>query len=213
MAVTGAGLFVFAIGHMLGNLQIFLGPEAINGYAAFLHSNKQLLWSARIGLGLFVLIHIWTSTVLTLENRAARAQAYEKKELVAASYASRTMFLSGLIVAVFVLYHLLHFTVRVKAINLTGEDFVAMQDAHGRHDVFRMMVVGFSNPWVSAFYVLGVALLCLHLSHGASAMFQSLGLRNDVNATWIDRCAKTVALILFVGYVSVPLAVLAGWVK
>src|SRR5437899_958336 len=113
VAVTGLGLFLFVIGHMLGNLQIFLGPEAINRYGNFLQTTPEILWPARIGLLAFVIIHIWTSVVLTLENRAARAAQYEVKELVAASLASRTMIWSGLIVVAFVGFHLAHYTLLI----------------------------------------------------------------------------------------------------
>jgi succinate dehydrogenase / fumarate reductase cytochrome b subunit len=213
MAITGVGLFVFAIGHMLGNLQIFLGREAINRYGHFLQSTPEILWPARVALLAFVVIHIWTSVALTLENRAAREAGYALNKVVDASYASRTMMISGFIIAAFVIYHLLHFTVQVKAINLTGQDFLALHDLHGRHDVYQMMVTGFSNGWVSSFYLVAIALLCFHLSHGVSAMFQSLGLNTDSCETVIDRFAKVAAVIIFAGYASVPAAILAGIVK
>ena len=111
VAITGAGLFLFVIGHLVGNLQIFLGPDSINRYGHFLQTTPEILWPARIGLLAFVIIHIWTSIALTLENRAARATRYEVKEVVAASLASRTMIWTGLLVAAYVVYHLLQFTV------------------------------------------------------------------------------------------------------
>ena len=175
MAISGCLLFLFVIAHLLGNLQIFLGPDVINRYGHFLQSNPELIWPARIGLLLMVVLHIWAAVKLTLENRAARPIAYAQYEVVVATYASRTMFMSGLIIFAFVVYHLLHFTVQVRQINLTGQNFIGFQDPQQRHDIFKMMVVGFSNIWVSGFYLLGMALLCLHLSHGVSSMFQSLG--------------------------------------
>src|SRR5439155_8027843 len=110
MAVSGAALLAFVIGHLLGNLQIFLGAEALNRYSAFLKSTGDLLWIARIGLIVMVAIHIWTSVLLTLENRAARPVAYAQKEYIEASYASRTMHWSGLIILAYLIYHLMHFT-------------------------------------------------------------------------------------------------------
>jgi succinate dehydrogenase / fumarate reductase, cytochrome b subunit len=208
MALTGAGLLFFVIGHLIGNLQIFLGPESINRYGHFLQTTPEILWPSRIGLLAFVIIHIWTSISLTIENRAARGTSYEMKKLVAASTASRTMIWSGLIIFVFVCFHLAHYTLLV-----VHPEFRNLQDAQGQHDIYQMMVLGFSNCWVSGFYVLGIGLLCIHLSHGTSAMFQSLGLKNAAYAGLIDRLAKIIAILIFLGYISIPIAVLAGVVK
>src|SRR5438128_1685855 len=214
MAISGGALFLFVVGHLLGNLQIFLGPKAINRYGEFLQSNKEILWPARVGLLLMVALHIWSAVKLTAENKAARPIGYADNPVpVAASYASRTMLVSGLIIAAFVLYHLLHYTLQVRILNFTGKDFLALHDADGRHDLFRMMVIGFSQPLVSGFYILAMGLLCLHLSHGVSAMFQSLGWKNPVYGPLIDRVAKTVAWVIFLGYISIPIAVLLGYGK
>ena len=212
MAISGGALFFFVVGHLLGNLQIFLGPEAINRYGDFLQSNKEILWPARLGLLLMVALHIWAAVKLSAENKAARPIGYADNAVpVAASYASRTMLMSGVIVAAFVLYHLLHYTVQVRSLNFTGKDFLALQDAEGRHDIFRMMVAGFSQPLVSGFYILAMGLLCLHLSHGVSATFQSVGIKNEVNGAFIDRFAKISAWLIFAGYASIPVAVMLGW--
>jgi succinate dehydrogenase / fumarate reductase, cytochrome b subunit len=112
-------------------------------------------------------------------------------------------------------YHILHFTVQVQHVNLTGQNFVTFVDvvdpAHPRHDVYRMMVVGFNNIWVSAFYLVGMALLSLHLSHGVSSMFQSLGLKNKVYGPFLDKFALGMAVLIFLGYTSIPLAILFGF--
>jgi succinate dehydrogenase / fumarate reductase cytochrome b subunit len=208
MALTGAGLFLFVIAHMVGNLQIFLGPESINRYGHFLQTTPEILWPARIGLLAFVIIHIWASISLTIENRAARAAGYEVKELVAASVASRTMIWSGLIIFAFVCFHLAHYTLL-----WVHPEYRNLLDARGQHDIYRMMILGFSSWCVSGFYVLSIGLLCIHLSHGTSAMFQSLGLKNAAYECLIDRLAKIVALLIFLGYISIPIAVLAGVVK
>ena len=213
MAITGLVLVGFVIAHLIGNLQIFLGPEALNRYGHFLQTTPELLWPARIFLLVMVALHIVAAIALTRENRAARPVPYAHYEVVAASYASRTMFMSGLIVLVFIIYHLLHFTVQVPQINLTGQDFRALEDVKQRHDVYGMMVTGFSNPLVSGFYVLGMALLCLHLSHGISSLFQSLGLSNRAYGEFLDKLAVAAAIIIFIGYVSIPAAVLMGVVK
>ncbi|MEW6157000.1 MAG: succinate dehydrogenase cytochrome b subunit [Verrucomicrobiota bacterium] len=213
MAISGVVLFAFVVAHLIGNLQIFLGPDQINAYGHFLQSQPEILWLARTGLLAMVLLHIWAAVKLSIENRRARTIPYEQNQLVAASYASRTMLMSGLIIAAFIVYHLLHFTVLAKAINLTGHDFAALHDAKGRHDVYRMMVLGFQQPIVSIFYVIAMGLLSLHLSHGAGAMFQSLGLKNRVFGPVIDRAARLAAWLIFFGYISIPLAVLLGLVK
>ncbi len=213
MAGSGSVLFLFVIGHLAGNLQFFLGPEAINRYGDFLQSNPELIWPARLFLLLMVGVHIWVAGKLSLENRAARPVGYAQYQPVGSSYASRTMLMSGAIIFVFVVYHLLHFTVQVQYVNLTGRNFFDFIDPAKRHDIFKMLVVGFNNGWVSGFYVLGMALLCLHLSHGASSMFQSIGWRNRTYGPILDKLARVVAVLIFVGYTSIPVAILAGYGK
>jgi succinate dehydrogenase / fumarate reductase cytochrome b subunit len=213
MAVTGLFLFLFVVGHLIGNLQVFGGPELINRYGHFLQTNLELVWPARIGLLLLLALHVWSSIRLSLENKAARPVGYAEYRPVGSSYASRTMLLGGGIVFVFIVYHLLHFTVQLRYVNLTGQSFIDFEDPQKRHDIFRMMVVGFSHPLVSAFYILGIALLCLHLSHGASSMFQSLGWKNDTYRPVLDKLARAVAILIFIGYVSIPTAVMLGFGK
>ena len=213
MAVSGFVLFLFVIAHLIGNLQVFLGPEAINRYGHFLQSNVEILWPARIFLLCVIGLHIWSAIKLSIENKAARPVPYANWNPTVASYASRTMFMSGLIVLAFIIYHLLHFTVQVQSINLTGQNFVGFEDPQQRHDIFRMMVVGFSNIWVCAFYVVGIALLCLHLSHGVSAMFQSMGWTNKVYGPCLDKAARIIAWLIFLGYISIPIAIFCGYGK
>ena len=210
MALSGAGLLAFVIGHLLGNLQIFLGPEALNRYGHFLQTTPELIWPARIGLLVLVALHIAAAVRLTQQNRAARPVGYSDFKVVAASYASRTMFMSGLIVLVFIIYHLLHFTVQTPEINFTGQDFKTLHDEQGRHDIYRMMIVGYKRPLVSLFYVIGVGLLCLHLSHGASSMFQSMGWKNKAYGGFLDKFAIVASIVIFLGYISIPAAVLIG---
>jgi succinate dehydrogenase / fumarate reductase cytochrome b subunit len=212
MAITGAGLFLFVIAHMMGNLQIFLGQAAINHYAHFLQSNPEVLWPARIGLLLFVGIHIWTSVSLTLENRAARGTPYEVKKVVDASLASRTMIWTGLLVAAYVVYHLLQFTLMTTNPSYRTLEYTTAEGAR-IHDVYRMMILNFSNLGIAVSYIIAMSLLCLHVSHGAGSMFQSLGLKNESYAGRIRCFASAASWILFLGYASVPLAIQMGWVK
>lgn len=213
MAVTGFFLFAFVAGHLIGNLQIFGGPEMINRYGHFLQSNLELVWPVRITLAAFLVLHIWSAITLSLENNAARPVDYAVYQPIGSSYASRTMLWGGVIVFVFIVYHLLHYTAQVQYINLTGKSFTTFIDQEKRHDIFKMMVVGFNNGWVSGFYILGVGLLCLHLSHGASSMFQSMGWRNAAYRPLLDKLARVVAVLIFVGYISIPVAILLGYGK
>jgi succinate dehydrogenase / fumarate reductase cytochrome b subunit len=217
MAGTGVGLFLFVAGHMAGNLQIFLGPEAINRYAHFLQGLGDLLWVVRLGLLALLTLHIWSAVTLTLENRSARPVGYQQAQFPGASYASRTMIWSGLVIAAFVVFHLLHYTAQVPGLNGTGQDFhtfeTTLRDGTVCHDVFKMMVVGFSNPVVAGFYLVAVSLLCLHLGHGVGAMFQSLGFKDDVWGPRLDRLATAAAWVLVTGYASIPVAILLGYGK
>ncbi len=208
MALTGLGLFAFVIIHMLGNLQIFLGPDPINSYAEFLKSKPALLWTARIGLLAIAALHITSAIQLIMINRRARPVDYSTDKIVAASFAARTIIVSGLIILMFVIYHLLHFT-----FGAVDPKFLRYEDYLGRHDVYRMMVEGFSNPFASAFYIVSMGLLCLHLTHGVSSTFQSLGLKSRAYVAAIDRLASISAGVIFLGNCAIPVAVLAGLVK
>ncbi len=211
MAVSGCVLFLFVVGHLIGNLQFFLPPEAINRYAYFLQSNLELLWPVRMVLLAMIGLHIWSGSSLWLENRAARPDRYALSKPYGAGLASRTMLMSGLIAAAFIIYHLLHYTLVVQAVSGAAVPLAALKDPQtGHHDVYAMMVAGFSVWYVALFYLVGVGLLAFHLSHGASAMFQSLGWKNHAYGPFIDKAAKGIALALFLGYASIPASVLLG---
>ena len=209
VAVTGVILILFVIGHLLGNLQIFLGPGWINGYAEHLRDLGLFLWVIRFFLLVVVLLHIYYTIRLAIENRRARPDRYKRKDTVKATFASRSMALSGLVLLAFIIFHLLHFSVRT-----TDPRFSALpKDPLGHYDVYSMMVLGFQSPLVSGFYILAMFLLALHLSHGSSSFFQSLGLNNQTLAPRLARAGRIFAWVLFVGYSSIPAAVLLGWVK
>ena len=209
VAVTGVILILFVIGHLLGNLQIFLGPAWINGYAEHLRDLGPFLWVIRASLLVVVLLHIYYTIRLAVENRRARPERYRRKDTVKATLASRSMVLSGLVLLAFIVFHLLQFSFRT-----TDPRFAILpKDPLGRYDVYSMMVLGFSNPLVSGFYILAMFLLALHLSHGSSSFFQSLGLNNQKLTPRLARAGRIFAWLLFAGYSSIPAAVLFGWVK
>jgi len=203
MAITGLGLWVFVIIHLLGNLQIFLGPEKINAYAALLKANPAFLWPARIGLFLIAAMHVLTAEQLVRINRRARPIGYEFKKPVASTFANRTMLMSGLVILVFILFHLAQFTM-----GWVDPRLLRLEDSLGHHNVYQMMIVGFSNPVVTIFYIVSMGLLLLHLSHGVSSTFQSLGLRSKKMFGFFDKLAKISALAIFLGNCSIPLAIL-----
>lgn len=208
VAVSGVVLVAFVVGHMIGNLQIFLGPDAINRYGAFLHASDELLWAVRVVLLAMLVIHVVATVQLRMENRAARPVRYQTPRYVRATAAARWMLLSGLMVLCFVVFHLLHFTVQS-----IDPAFLTLHDAKGRHDVYRMVVLGFSNKLASGFYIVGVGLLATHLNHGFQSMFQTLGLNTTKLAPGLIRAAQVVAWVLFLGYAVIPVAVLTGLVK
>ncbi len=208
MAVTGLGLFLFVIIHMLGNLQIFLGAEKLNSYAALLKSNAGVLWGARIGLLAIVVLHITSAIQLAQLNKRARPVGYAAGKPVASTFAQRSILVSGLVILAFILFHLAHYT-----LGLVDGSWLGLHDEQGRHDVYRMVVLGFSNPLVSIFYIVAMGLLLLHLSHGVSSLFQSLGLRSKKTFGLFDKLAKGAALILFLGNSAIVVAILAGLIK
>lgn len=208
MALTGMILFGFVIGHMLGNLQVFAGPTQINEYANALKSNLPLLWGVRLMLLISVALHIVAGVQLAIANRRARPERYGKFKILDSTIANRTLIISGLVILAFVIFHLAHFTAGV-----VDPAYMTLRDAAGRHDVRSMMIKGFQNPFVSVFYVISVGLLCLHLSHGVASAFQSMGARNKKTERSFKRASQIVAILLFAGFASIPVAVLAGLVK
>ena len=208
MALTGLGLLGFVIVHMLGNLQIFAGPDKLNAYAKTLQDLGPLLWVMRAGVAALFLVHILSAFAIVRANRAARPVAYVGRKDQVTTYAASTMIYSGLIVLAFVVFHLLHLTLGV-----THPAHYASRTPTGGHDVYAMVVLGFQQAPVALAYVVAQAVLCLHLSHGASSAFQTLGVTHPRLAFLKAGFGKAVAAVIFVGNVSIPLSVLAGLVK
>jgi succinate dehydrogenase / fumarate reductase cytochrome b subunit len=204
MAVTGLILFGFVFVHMLGNLQMFLHDhEAINRYGKFLREmlHGGGIWIARAVLLASVALHIWASWSLTRTNWKARPIAFKVVTPDASTYASRTMRWSGPIILLFVVYHLLHFTVG------------SVHPAFVEGDVYRNVIVGFSVWPVAAVYIVAMTALGLHLHHGAWSMLQTLGASHPRWDRSRNTAAKLFTVIVVLGFISVPLAVLAGVLK
>ena len=201
MAVTGFIAFGFVFGHMLGNLQIFIGQDQMNTYAEKLQALGPLLWVIRAFVLISFIVHVWFGIKLKLEAWAARPIGYQNKSTVKATLASRTMIWTGIIIFAFLVYHLLHYTVRV-----TNPEYASLVDPLGRMDVYTMVIMGFSNTLVSIFYIIAVGLLSYHLSHGVASMFQSLGLNTEKWQERLHKIAWILTVILFLGYASIPLA-------
>jgi succinate dehydrogenase / fumarate reductase cytochrome b subunit len=201
MAVSGLILLLFVLGHMLGNLQVFEGPEQFNKYAVLLRTLPEALWAVRIILLIMVILHIVTAVQLAIRKKRARPIGYAKKENTVSSYASRTMYWSGPIVLAFIIYHLLDFT------------FGNLNPNYVEGDVYHNVIASFSNPYISAWYIFSMLLLALHLRHGAWSMFQSLGAAHPRHNAFLKKAAIVFAVVIFFGFIAVPVGVLAGVVK
>lgn len=209
MAVTGAMLIAFICVHLLGNSSLFFGSAALNAYAQKLHSLGPVVWIFRlVMLGLFA-VHIYFGIQLTIENRAATPDKNVQVKRLKTGFAAETMIVSGLVMLAFVIYHLLHFTVRVT----NPEIYVPIEGGKGMVDVFIMVTHGFQQILPVLVYVIGMAFLFLHVSHGFQSMFQTYGLSNDRTLPVMGNLSKLVGVVLLVGYVSIPLLIIFGLVR
>jgi succinate dehydrogenase / fumarate reductase, cytochrome b subunit len=203
MATTGVILFGYVVGHMLGNLQIFAGEAQINGYAAFLHRTKPLLWGTRGLLVLCVILHFLSAAQLWLLQRAARPIGYQNRTWVEAGYAARTMIWTGPLLAIFVVFHLMHLTWGVKSIDA--------QFVEG--EVFGNVVRGFQSKGIAIFYLCCLCGLAFHLLHGAWSMFQTIGIDHPRYNRVLRELAKVATVVVAGGFALVPVAVLLGIVR
>lgn len=208
MAVTGIILFGFVLGHLLGNLKLYLGPEALNSYARFLRTAGEplvpanvLLWAVRLLLIAAVALHVWAAWQLSRASRAARPDAYVAGTRIHTTYASRTMRWGGVIILLFVIYHLLHLT------------WGTVHPAFVPGDVYHNVVAGFQVWWVSLFYIAAQVALGFHLYHGLWSMFQSLGWNHPRFNLWRNGFAHAFAWLIALGNISFPVAVLTHLVR
>ena len=200
MAITGFIAFAWVTVHMLGNLQVFLGPERLNDYGALLHSLGSFLWVLR-GVMLFIILtHLITATQVTLRNIDARPKPYKRHRLRETTYAARTMWWGGPLIGLFVIFHLMHLTL--------GSVHPAFTE-----NVYNNVVFGFQDQWVSGVYIAAMTLLGLHLYHGLWSMFQSMGASHPKWNKWRRAFAVLFSLLIAGGNISIPVAVLTGLVQ
>lgn len=206
VAVSGILLVLFVLGHLLGNLTIFLGPDAINAYAHKLESLGPVLWVIRLVLLSILSAHIYFTMLLWQENQKARPKKYIAADPIKTTVFARTMRLSGLIVLAFVIFHLAHFTARI--VDPSYSALVTTLDGHQVRDVYAMLVKGFSSFPIVAIYITGLFLLTFHLSHGLSSLFQTLGITNRRIRSTYEIVGRLIAWGLFLGYISIPISIL-----
>lgn len=204
---TGLALTLFLLVHMAGNLQVFAGATALNKYAEMLKSQALILWGARASLlGLFAL-HIAMTLRQKFRNRKLRKQEYQQRTYQKTTHASRYMSLTGSLILLFLIFHLLHFT---GGVILPGA--YEQTDAEGRHDVYAMVVGGFRNPWIVAIYVLGMVSLLGHLKHAVSSALQTLGILQQGYESKLRPIANWTAWIIVAGFLLVPVSIYCGFI-
>ena len=210
MGLTGALMMTWVTVHMLGNLQIFFSYSGINHYGQLLRTLPEALWAERFVMLGIVIVHFYSALELSARNRAARPIDYTEIQFIGASFASKTMLVSGLVVGSFIIFHLLHFTGAVF-----NPEYNTFHDPTTPewHDVHRMVVSAFQQWPIALTYLVGVLLAAIHLSHGAQSWFQSLGCSNEAWSPLQERFAWAISAVLFLGFASVPLAVWSGLLK
>lgn len=208
VALTGIVLVLFLAGHLVGNLVIFMGPEAFNSYAHMLHHmlHGAGIWLFRSVLLVTLVAHVVATIALTRQNRSARTP-YQHQATIQASRSSRTMILSGLTILAFVVYHLLHFTVRTNNAYNDPNLYSFMLDGQVVHNAWKMVIDGFSYLPATLFYIIAMSLLCSHLMHGVASIFQTLGFRSQRAAGLIKHISIGYSLFIWIGFISIPIAI------
>jgi succinate dehydrogenase / fumarate reductase cytochrome b subunit len=205
MAVSGVLLLGFVLAHLIGNLQIFLGADKFNAYAHFLKSIPGPLWLARIGLIVIFLMHVVTAFKLRIQNQNARTVSYKMMNGIQLSSASKYMLETGIVILLFVVLHLAHFT-----FGLIQNDHYHFTDTEGRHDVYRMVILGFQNGPYFLIYTISMLALGVHLRHAFWSIFQSIGLYSPALGVCLKKIALLLAILVSLAYISIPLSVKFG---
>jgi succinate dehydrogenase / fumarate reductase cytochrome b subunit len=209
MALTGVVMIGYLVGHVSGNMLIFRGPEAINAYSQFLHHAKGLLWGTRVLLLASVVVHVWATLKFLKLRSDARPVAYASKGAHGTTWAARTMFWSGPVIALFIVYHILHLT--TGTVHPTFDKNVN-PETH-EVNVYANLVEGFQRPLASGIYILAMLAIALHLSHGVWSMLQTVGVNRPNWEPALLCLAVTAGVLITAGFVAVPVAVLLGFVK
>jgi len=201
MAVTGLLLVFFVVFHMLGNLQVYGGPEKMNGYAAFLRSIPGPLWGLRLLMLVAALLHVYTAVQLIFQGLASRPQRYVRKRYQEATTSSRTMLVTGPLLLAYIIYHLL------------DQTFGVTLPGYNHDNVYGNVIRAFSNPPVAVAYIVAMLMLLLHTKHGIWSMFQTVGLNSPRYDRTIRALSVLITAVVVAGFVSIPVAVLAGWIR
>ncbi len=206
MSITGLALISYVFIHLLGNISLFSGPDGINAYAKMLHSLGPFLWAVRVIMAAALGLHMVFGIQLTLENRRSRSDKYAVNKHLSATVAGKNMIWTGLLIALYLGYHLLHFTLQV----ITPEFSASRNlDALGRPDIFSMVLFNFRNVVVSVVYVMAMAAVGLHISHGLQSMVQTLGLNNERTLPVMVKISAAAAFVLFLGYAAIPAGIIS----
>lgn len=204
MALSGLLLSLFVVAHLAGNLLVFGGRDGMNAYAEVLHDLGPWLWVIRAGLLAVFVVHVWLGIRLRRKNHGARPARYVKEDTVQATYGSRHMWLTGVLLLVFIVLHLVHFTMRWLGETPTLPD--------GRADVYAMVIAGFRNPLFSIVYLASMAVLGVHLYHGLQSTFQTLGIRHAGYTPAIVTTCRAIAWLVALGFAAIPLTIVLGLV-
>lgn len=202
MGVTGLYFLLFVVGHLLGNASIFLGAEALNAYAAHLHSVGPLIWVVRAVMLALIGTHILFAIILTLENWRAKPEPYAVRKKLHTDFAAENMIWTGALLGAFIVYHLLHFTA-----HLTHPEISNVLDEAGRPDVHYMVSQSFKSGLIALLYVGAMVALFLHLSHGIQSVFQTLGLNDGKILPVLENGGRGVAIAIGIGFVLIPILI------
>ena len=208
VAVSGQFMILFIIVHVLGNSTVFFG--GLNSYAEKLHSLPLLVWNTRILMSIILVVHVFFSIQVTRENWQSKPDSYVVTKNLRSTFASRNMIWTGAVIGTFLVFHLLHFTFQIINPSFAAS---ANMDALGRPDVTLMVISSFQHFIASFIYVASMVGLALHLIHGIQSSFQTLGINNESAMPFVTKAGSVAAIILFLGYVAIPVIILLGLLK
>jgi succinate dehydrogenase / fumarate reductase cytochrome b subunit len=205
VAISGQLMVLFVVAHLLGNSSIFI-PGGINAYAEHIHALPPLVWFIRFIMLSAALVHICFGVQITLENRAAKPISYAVDKQLKASFSSKNMIWTGVLLGIFIIGHILHFTARVTP-DIAPR--LASLSSGSAFDVYSMVVGSFQHGAIAALYIAAMVFLFLHMNHGIQAFFQTMGWNNDRTLPIISKTGKVIAIIFLVGFCSIPIIILA----